>query len=113
MSIRIKTCRGAFSLLELIAVVTIIAIIATIILPRASAAKREAQEKACYHNRLLINSASERFSVTTGADPADINALLLPDYFPEGIPVCPVSGNPYTLNPATKRVVGHASGVHP
>jgi general secretion pathway protein G len=104
--------RSAFSLLELLAVVLIIGALAAILVPRASAARDQAEEKACYHNRMLINSAVERYAVTNGADPADLSDLNTPDYFPEGIPVCPVSGNPYTLNPATQRVSGHASGSH-
>jgi general secretion pathway protein G len=104
--------RPAFSLLELLAVVVILGALAAILVPRASAARDEAQEKACYHNRMLINSAIERYAVTTGVDLTDLGDLNSPDYFPEGIPVCPVSGNPYTLNPATQRVSGHASGSH-
>ena len=76
------------------------------------AARDEAEEKACAHNRMLINSAVERYAVTTGADPSSLDDLNTPDYFPEGIPVCPVSGNPYTLNPATQRVNGHTPGAH-
>jgi general secretion pathway protein G len=104
--------RPAFSLLELLAVVVILGALAAILVPRASAARDEAQEKACYHNRMLINSAIERYAVNNGADPTDLSDLNTPDYFPEGIPVCPVSGNPYTLNPATQRVSGHTSGSH-
>lgn len=104
--------RRGFSLLELLAVVLILGAIAAILVPRASAARDEAEEKACSHNRMLINSAVERFAVTTGADPSSLDNLNTPDYFPEGIPVCPVSGNPYTLNPATQRVNGHTAGAH-
>jgi prepilin-type N-terminal cleavage/methylation domain-containing protein len=104
--------RPAFSLLELLAVVLILGAIAAILVPRASAARDEAAEKACFHNRMLINSAVERYAVTNGADPADLNDLNTLDYFPQGIPVCPVSGNPYTLNPATQRVSGHTTGSH-
>jgi prepilin-type N-terminal cleavage/methylation domain-containing protein len=114
MSVPRKIRPTAFSLLELIAVVVILGIIATLILPRASAARNEAAEKACYHNRMLINSAVERYAVSTGSNPPDLDALANdPDYFPQGIPVCPVSGSAYTLNPATQRVVGHSGGVHP
>jgi prepilin-type N-terminal cleavage/methylation domain-containing protein len=104
----------AFSLLELIAVVTIIGIIAAIILPKASLARNEAAEKSCLHNRMLINSAVERYAVTTGAYPADLNVLATDqNYFPEGIPVCPVSGHAYTLNTTTNRIDQHTTGVHP
>jgi general secretion pathway protein G len=113
MKIRLKSAATAgFSLLELLAVVVIIGLLAAILTPRASAARSQAVEKACAHNRMLINSAIERFAVTTGANPTSLNDLNVPDYFPEGIPVCPVSGAAYTLNPATQRVDGHSSGSH-
>ena len=113
MKIACKYRTTGFTLLELLAVVVILGILATILLPRASSARDEAAQKACYHNRMLINSAVERYAVITGAAPADLNDLNIPDYFPEGIPVCPVSGNPYTLNTGTLRVIGHSNGVHP
>jgi prepilin-type N-terminal cleavage/methylation domain-containing protein len=114
MSVARKIRPTAFSLLELIAVVVILGIIATLILPRASAARNEAAEKACYHNRMLINSAVERYAVSTGSNPPDLATLANdPDYFPQGIPVCPVSGNAYSLNAGTQRVDGHTAGVHP
>jgi type II secretory pathway pseudopilin PulG len=100
------------SLLELMAVVLIIGAMAAILIPRASVARSEALEKACRHNCMLINSAVERYAVTNGADPADLSDLNTPDYFPDGIPVCPVSGNPYTINPATQRISGHTPGSH-
>jgi prepilin-type N-terminal cleavage/methylation domain-containing protein len=113
MKVALRVRRHGFSLLELMAVVIIITILATILLPRASAARDEAAEKACYHNRMLINSAVERYAVTNGAGPSSLNDLNVPDYFPEGIPVCPVSGHAYTLDPSTQRVNGHWNGAHP
>ena len=113
MKIRLKSAATAgFSLLELLAVVVIIGLLAAILTPRASAARSQAVEKACAHNRMLINSAIERFAVTTGVNPTSLNDLNVPDYFPEGIPVCPVSGAAYTLNSSTQRVDGHSGGSH-
>lgn len=109
--------RLGFSLLELIAVVTIIGVIASLIIPRLTASASVAREKTCFHNRAEINSAVEIYSVENGSFPADIAALDTPDRFPDGIPVCPVSGVTYTLNATTHRVQGHLgggkSGGHP
>ena len=107
-----KSCRG-FSLIELILVVTIIGIIATLIMPRISTSQDSAKEKSCFHNRSELNSAIERYGVTNGSFPSSLNDLNVSDYFPGGIPVCPVTGNAYSLNATTKRVDGHTnSGNH-
>ena len=92
--------------------VVILGLLATLILPRAVAARDEASEKACYHNRMLINSAIERYAVANGSYPT-LGELDVPDYFPQGLPACPVSGNAYAIDPATQRVQGHAGGAHP
>ncbi|MBA3480211.1 MAG: type II secretion system protein [Pirellulales bacterium] len=113
MTIQRKYQATGFSLLELLAVVVIIGAMAMILVPRASAARDKANQKACEHNRALINSAAERFAVTTGAAPTSLNDLNTPDYFPDGIPVCPVSSNPYSLDAGTQRVPGHSGGAHP
>jgi general secretion pathway protein G len=102
-----------FSLLELLAVVAIIGAMAMLLIPRASAAREKAAQKACEHNRALINSAVERYAVTNGVPPASLNDLNTLDYFPNGIPVCPVSGSAYTLDAGTQRVSGHSGGAHP
>jgi general secretion pathway protein G len=112
MKLNLRWPRRGFSLLELLTVVVILGLLAVIILPRISNSRHEAAEKACYHNRLLINSAVERYALDTGDYPASLNDLSVPNYFPEGIPTCPVSGGAYTLN-GSNRVNGHAGGVHP
>lgn len=112
MKSTLSTQQTGFTLFELICVVVILGLLATLILPRAVAARNEASEKACYHNRMLINSAIERYAVANGSYPT-LGDLDVPDYFPEGLPVCPVSSHAYTIDVSTQRVEGHAGGVHP
>ncbi len=98
-----------FSLLELLAVVTILGIIAAVIVPRITVSAHKARENACFTNKAEINEAVERYYLLVGSLPNSLSDLNTNDYFPSGIPVCPVSGNPYTLNASTKRVFSHNS----
>ncbi len=100
----------AFSLLELLAVITILGFLASIILPRVSKSSATAKEKTCFHHRAQINAAVEIYAIKNGALPNDLSDLDTPDVFPDGIPTCPVSGVPYALNATTKRVLGHLGG---
>lgn len=95
----------AFSLLELMAVVVILAIIAVIVIPRLTTSSTTAKTNGCLQNKSEINEAVERYYFDNGALPA--NTAALSAYFPDGVPVCPVSGSAYTLSATTKRVVGH------
>ena len=106
-----KPRRNAFSLLELLAVVVILGIIALVVIPRINFSSATAKKNACHQNKAEINTAVERFNWDTGALPADADALAPPntnDYFPDGLPVCPVDGSAYTLDATTKRVTGHS-----
>jgi len=98
--------RTGFSLMELLAVVTILGILAAIIVPRVTVSSDTSKQKVNAHNKVTINSAVERYYVEKGAWPAnnlsDIGADT--NYFPEGVPTNPVDGSAYTLNPATHRV---------
>ena len=102
--------QAAFSLLELLAVVTTLGIIAALILPRVVVSTDKTKEATCYHSRGVINTAVEQYYIHTGTWPADDLSDIAADlnYFPSGIPVCPSSGQPYRLDPMTHRVVGHA-----
>jgi prepilin-type N-terminal cleavage/methylation domain-containing protein len=106
---RLNRVRTAFSLLELLAVVTILGIIAALMLPRVIGGTDVAKEKTCAHNRTEINITVERYYLHTNGWPAtnlsDIGAD--PDYFPDGLPTCPVSGAAYRIDGSTHRVVGH------
>ncbi len=101
--------RQGFSLLELMAVVTIIGILVVIVITRIVDSTDAAKEKTCYHNRSQINSALERFAVTTGNLPTAISDVGTIEYFPGGIPICEVTGSAYSLNTTTHHVDGHTN----
>jgi prepilin-type N-terminal cleavage/methylation domain-containing protein len=105
-----KVCRGkraGFSLMELLAVVTILGIIAAIIVPRVTVSSDTAKAKVDAHNKATINAAVERWYIEQGAWPAndlsDIGADA--DYFPDGIPTNPITGAAYALDGTTHRVL--------
>lgn len=97
---------SGFSLLELLAVVTILGIIAAIIIPRVTISSDTAKQRVRDHHKATINAAVERFYIDNSTWPApdlsDIGAD--PNYFPEGIPTNPVDGTSYSLNTTTHRV---------
>ena len=99
--------RLAFSLLELMTVVLLISILVTIGIVRIAESSDKAKEKSCNSNRTQLNSALERFAVSNGSFATSIADVDTTDYFPGGIPVCPVDGSAYTLNTTTHRVDGH------
>ncbi len=103
---QLNRARRGFSLLELLAVVTILGIIAAIIVPRVAVSSATAKQKVRDHHAATINAAVERFYVDNNTWPAndlsDIGADIT--YFPDGLPVNPVDGSAYSLNATTHRV---------
>ena len=102
-----KRRHQGFSLLELLAVVTILGVIAAVIIPRISNSKLSAQQEVNKQNIAEINSAVERWYFEKGSWPADdLNDIGTDNaYFPEGIPTNPVDGSAYQLNSTTHRVI--------
>lgn len=98
--------RRGFSLMELLAVVTILGIIAAIVIPRVTSSSDTAKAKVNLHNKATINSAIERWYVEKGSWPATNLADIAADatYFPSGIPTNPVDNSAYSMNATTKRV---------
>ena len=101
-----RPARRGFSLMELLAVVTILGIIAAIIVPRVAVSSDTAKQKVHAHNKATINAAVERWYIEKGSWPAtnlsDIGADV--NYFPQGIPANTLGGAAYALNATTKRV---------
>ena len=92
--------RRGFSLLELLAVVTILGIIAAVVVPRVTVSADTAKANAHEQNIAEINRAVERWYFEKGKWPnknlKDIGAD--DNYFPDGIPKNPLNSKTYTLN---------------
>lgn len=93
--------RMAFSAMELLAVVTILGIIAAIIVPKLTMSADTGKARADSRNKATINAMVERWYIEKGTWPAsDLSDFRKPDgraYFPDGIPSNPVDGSAYAL----------------
>ena len=98
--------RSGFSLMELLAVVTILGIIAAIIVPRVAVSSDTAKQKVNNHNKATINAAVERWYIEKGTWPANNLSDIGTDtnYFPDGLPTNPTNNAAYSLNATTHRV---------
>ena len=101
--------RLGFSLLELLAVVVILGILAAAIVPRVITSTADARTSVHQHNMGEINAAVERYYIDNGAFPSGI-ADLTPSYLPDGVPDVPTDASlEYTLdgnNRATTQAAG-------
>jgi prepilin-type N-terminal cleavage/methylation domain-containing protein len=104
--------KNAFTLVEILAVVVILGILAVVVIPRVLASSATAKTNACFQNKAAINTAVEKYYFDTGGWPADDLSDIAADlnYFPEGIPACPVDSSAYALDAVSgnHRVAGHA-----
>lgn len=101
MKVRKTRKNRGFSLLELLAVVTILGIIAAVVIPRISVSAGTAKANANSQNIAEINSAVERWYFEKGSYPktdlSDIGTNT--SYFPDGIPSNPLaSATTYELD---------------
>lgn len=103
-----RPCRG-YSLLELLAVVAILGVLATVVVYRMNQSSADARSNACYVNRGEIELQAQLWHRHHDSWPATDLGDLGDDaeYFPDGLPVCPVDGTPYTFNQSTQKVIGH------
>jgi general secretion pathway protein G len=100
--------RSGLSLLELLACITIIGIVAAVVLPRLGNSSKDCNSECCRVHKATIEVQAvlwkRQFGNWPAADLSDIGRST--KNFPEGLPVCPVDGSPYSLN-SSGRVVGH------
>ncbi|MEM9187400.1 MAG: prepilin-type N-terminal cleavage/methylation domain-containing protein [Planctomycetota bacterium] len=104
-----RSPRGGFTLMELLAVLAIIGIIATLTVPRVTTHIPVGEAAACHTNKAEIEVQAQLWKRVNGSFPsATLNSIGNDlDYFPEGVPTCPVDGTAYTIDTATGLVVGH------
>ena len=101
--------RRGVSLVEVLAIVTLLGILALIVVPRFGNSSSQAKAKACFVNKGNIEVQAQLWFRNKGAWPADGLSNIGSDtnYFPDGLPTCPVEGSNYQFDSATQRVVGH------
>jgi general secretion pathway protein G len=93
--------RRGFSLLELLAVVTILGVIAAIVLYRTANVVDDAKQKVQMHHLTELNTAIEHYYMVHETWPATLNDLVT-EHFPDGIPDPPTGGT-YGINATTHR----------
>jgi len=104
-----KTHAKAFTIIEILGAIVIVAVLITIVFPRLIASAREARYKACRANIAMINEQVELYYTRTGEWPRGDLSDIGRDWqlFPDGIPDCPTSGFNYWIYEDTHRVGGH------
>src|SRR3954451_22216963 len=100
-----RSTRSAFSLMELLAVIVILGIIAALIVPRVTIGTDQAKDKACEHNRTEINITVEQFYLHNAAWLANnlSDVAIDPNDLPDGVAPWPVAGEPYRRGPTPRR----------
>ena len=102
-----RFARPGFTLLEMLATVTIIAIVAMLVIPRLSTHGVAAKQHVCSQYKADLNAAIEDYFFEKSTYPATLDDLHDANYYPEPIPVCPLTQTAYQIDPATNRVDGH------
>ncbi len=104
-----KTRRKGLSLLELLACVTILAVLTMAILPRLGNGAAHARSESCRVNIRVLEVQCALWRREHGRWPnsslSDIGSD--PTFFPEGLPQCPVDGSAYNLDSNSGRIQTH------
>jgi general secretion pathway protein G len=102
--------RKGVTLIELLIVVLILAALSAIAIPRISQSATKAKSKACETNIDVLNSSIELYNADEGDYPDVLSTITGSTvYFPDGAPICPVTGDPYidALDNNRVKISGH------
>ena len=98
------------TLLELVATIAIVMILAIVVIGRFGSSAADAKKRGCEANRRNLEVQARLWYRTKGSWPAsnlsDIGANT--SFLPEGLPACPVTGAAYTLDTTTHQITGHS-----
>lgn len=113
--LKFKKNKNGFTLIEVLLVVVILGILASIAVPRFMTSEKQAKEKSCQIQVSEIRTQIEKYFFNTNGYPASL-AILAADaiYFPNGmVASCPVDGTTaYAYNATTGTVGCGVSHVH-
>ncbi|HOO56222.1 MAG TPA: type II secretion system protein [bacterium] len=104
---------AGFTILEVMLIVILISILAAIVIPRFAISTQRAKVQACEMNRAIINKQVEAYYFIEATWPLDslTDIKTNDNYFPDGIPTCPIDETSYELKPSPKhRVTSHTEG---
>ncbi|MEZ6089159.1 MAG: prepilin-type N-terminal cleavage/methylation domain-containing protein [Pirellulaceae bacterium] len=105
----VRRCeRSGLSLLELLAVVMLMGVLALVVVPRVSGGAAKAKNSCCEVNAAIIDIQCALWRRDYGAWPASDLQVIGKDktFFPEGLPVCP-HGHAYKFDGSEGRVIAH------
>lgn len=90
--------KSGFTLLEIMIVVAIIGLLASIAIPSFMRARTTSQQKACISNLRQIDSGKEQWALSQRRSDGDAVVTAEIDAYMKAAPVCP-AGGAYTYNP--------------
>ena len=91
--------KKVFSLIEMLLVVLILAVLASIVIPHVAESADEAKKAECDSNRANLINALERYALNNGGKfpinkpTYQSDVLNSTTYFPHGAPKCPFGTN--------------------